>query len=205
MSVDAAVDEGLVLDSTAADALFRAARTANTFTDQPVSEETARTIYELAKMGPTAFNCQPLRITYLRSGEARQRLVQHMSRGNQAKTLTAPLVAVLSFDTAWHEQWENFLPAAPQVKAMFDGNADLVHGTGNDNAHLQAGYFILAVRSVGLAAGPMTGFDASAVNAEFFPAGDQKSFLLVNIGKPGDDAWGPVKPRFDYDDVVTTL
>ena len=205
MSVDVAEDYSLAVDSEAADALFRQARTANTFTDEPVSEATARTIYELAKMGPTAFNCQPLRVTYVRTPESRRRLVEHMARGNKEKTLSAPLTAILSFDTAWHEQWDSFMPAAPQVRSMFDGNEELIRATGKSNAHLQAGYFIMAVRAVGLAAGPMTGYDAAGLDAEFFPSGEAASCMVINIGKPGEDAWGPVKPRFDYDEVVTTV
>jgi 3-hydroxypropanoate dehydrogenase len=88
---------------------------------------------------------------------------------------------------------------------MYDASADLVAATGNNNAHLQAGYFILAVRSLGFAAGPMTGADFAAIDAEFFPAGDQKSFLVVNIGQPGPEAWGEAKPKFAYEDVVRTV
>lgn len=205
VALDVAMDEGLAVDSEAADALFRAARTANTFTDEPVSDQTAQTIYELAKMGPTAFNCQPMRVTYVRSAEARERLVAHMARGNREKTLAAPLTAILSFDPAWHEQWDNFLPAAPRGRAMFDGNDELIRRTGYANAHMQAGYFIMAVRAAGLAAGPMTGYDAAGLDAEFFPAGEAASCMVVNIGKPGADAWGPQKPRFAYDEVVTTV
>lgn len=194
-----------VLDAAAVDALFAEARTANTFTGE-VTEEQAQAIYELAKFGPTAFNNQPLRVTYVRSAEARERLVQHMSRGNQAKTLAAPLVAVLAFDTEWHERFDTFLPAGTErLKGMFDADETLRYGMGRDNAHLQAGYFILAVRSLGLAAGPMTGADFAAIDAEFFPEGGRKSFLVVNIGEPGEDAWGPAKTKFAYEDVVETL
>ncbi|GHG52625.1 putative NADH dehydrogenase/NAD(P)H nitroreductase [Sinomonas cellulolyticus] len=197
--------EEAVLDTAAVDALFTQARTANTFTGE-VTEEQAQAIYELAKFGPTAFNNQPLRVTYVRTPEARERLVKHMSRGNQAKTLSAPLVAVLSFDTEWHEQVDTFLPvAAEYIKGAYSADDSLRYGTGRDNAHLQAGYFILAVRALGLAAGPMTGADFSAIDAEFFPQGGRKSFLVVNIGQPGEDAWGPAKTKFAYEDVVETV
>ena len=141
----------------------------------------------------------------MRSADARAKLVDALSSGNRAKTASAPLVAILSYDTAWQEQWENFLPGYNAPKAMYDASADLAAATGNNNAHLQAGYFILAVRSLGLAAGPMTGADFSAIDKEFFPAGDQKSFLVVNIGQPGPDAWGEAKPKFAYEDVVRTV
>jgi 3-hydroxypropanoate dehydrogenase len=196
--------EEAVIDAAAVDAIFAEARTANAFTGE-VTDEQARAIYELTKFGPTAFNSQPLRVTYVRSEQARDQLVETLSAGNRAKTASAPLVAVLSYDTAWQEQWDNFLPGYNAPKAMYDSAPELAATTGNNNAHLQAGYFILAVRSLGFAAGPMTGADFSAIDAAFFPAGDQKSFLVVNIGQPGPEAWGEAKPKFAYEDVVRTV
>jgi len=193
-----------VIDAAAVDAIFAEARTANTFTGE-VTEEQARAIYELTKFGPTAFNSQPLRVTYVRSPEARATLVETLANGNRAKTATAPLVAILSYDTSWQEQWDNFLPGYNAPKAMYDAAPDLAAATGNNNAHLQAGYFILAVRSLGFSAGPMTGADFTAIDEAFFPDGGQKSFLVVNIGQPAADAWGAAKPKFAYDDVVRTV
>ncbi|WP_426997659.1 malonic semialdehyde reductase [Pseudarthrobacter sp. N5] len=196
--------EEAVIDAAAVDAIFAEARTANAFTGE-VSDDQARAIYELTKFGPTAFNSQPLRVTYVRSEVARAQLVETLSAGNRAKTSSAPLVAILSYDTAWTEQWDKFLPGYNAPKAMFDAAPDLAASTGNNNAHLQAGYFILAVRSLGLAAGPMTGADFAAIDAAFFPAGGQKSFMVVNIGQPGPDAFGDAKPKFAYNDVVRTV
>jgi len=196
--------EEAAIDSAAVDAIFAEARTANSFTGE-VTEDQARAIYELTKFGPTAFNSQPLRVTYVRSDEARATLVEALSAGNRAKTVSAPLVAILSYDTDWAGQWENFLPGYNAPKAMYDASPELSAATGNNNAHLQAGYFILAVRSLGFAAGPMTGADFKAIDAAFFPAGGQKSFLVVNIGQPGEDAWGAAKPKFSYEDVVRTV
>jgi len=193
-----------VIDAAAVDAIFAEARTANAFTGE-VTDEQARAIYELTKFGPTAFNSQPLRVTYVRSPEARATLVETLANGNRAKTATAPLVAILSYDTSWQEQWDNFLPGYNAPKAMYDAAPDLAAATGNNNAHLQAGYFILAVRSLGFSAGPMTGADFNAIDEAFFPDGGQKSFLVVNIGQPAADAWGAAKPKFAYDDVVRTV
>jgi 3-hydroxypropanoate dehydrogenase len=195
----------LVLDPAAQDLLFREARTANTFTDEPVTDEQVQAIYDLVKYGPTSMNQSPLRITLVRSPEARERLVKHMAEGNQPKTASAPLVAILSYDTSWQEQWDNFLPGYNAPKAMYDAAPDLAAATGNNNAHLQAGYFILAVRSLGFSAGPMTGADFTAIDEAFFPGGGQKSFLVVNIGQPAADAWGAAKPKFAYEDVVRTV
>jgi len=196
--------EEAVIDAAAVDAIFAQARTANAFTGD-VTDEQARAIYELTKFGPTAFNSQPLRVTYVRSDEARAALVDALSAGNRAKTASAPLVAILSVDTAWHEQWDNFLPGYNAPKAMYDAAPDLAAATGNNNAHLQAGYFILAVRSLGLAAGPMTGADFAKIDTTFFPDGAHKSFMVVNIGQPAEDAWGAPKPKFAYEDVVRTV
>ncbi|MGQ3383017.1 malonic semialdehyde reductase [Glutamicibacter sp. TV12E] len=192
------------VDTAAFNAIFGEARTANAFTGE-VTDEQARRIYELAKFGPTAFNSQPLRVTYVRSDEARATLVEAMARGNQAKTAAAPLVAILSYDTAWHQQWDNFLPGYNAPKAMYDADAEFTAATGNNNAHLQAGYFMLAARSLGFAVGPMTGADFSAIDASFFPEGEQKSFLVVNIGQPADSELGAPKARFDYEAVVRTV
>ena len=196
--------EEAVIDAAAVDAIFAGARTANAFTGE-VTEEQARAIYELTKFGPTAFNSQPLRVTYIRSVEARGMLVEALSRGNRAKTDSAPLVAILSYDTSWQERWDTFLPGYDAPKAMYDAAPELAAVTANNNAHLQAGYFILAVRSLGFSAGPMTGADFDAIDASFFPDGGQKSFLVVNIGQPADGAWGPAKPKFAYEEVVRTV
>lgn len=196
--------EEAVIDSAAVDAIFAQARTASSFTGE-VTEDQARAIYELTKFGPTAFNSQPLRVTYVRSDKARAALVDAMMPGNRAKTASAPLVAILSYDADWAGQWDKFLPEYNAPKAIYDADPELAAATGNNNAHLQAGYFILAVRSLGLSAGPMTGADFNAIDAAFFPAGDQKSFLVVNIGRPAEDAWGAAKPKFAYEDVVRTV
>ncbi|GGS79107.1 MULTISPECIES: malonic semialdehyde reductase [Streptomyces] len=194
----------LVLDPAAQDLLFREARTANTFTDEPVTEEQVQAIYDLVKYGPTAFNQTPLRITLVRSPEARERLVQHMAEGNQAKTAAAPLVAILSADNEFHEELPNLFPAFPQAKDVFFAERPAREGSATLNAALQAAYFIVGVRAAGLAAGPMTGFDFEGVRKEFLDD-DHTPLMVVNIGKPGPDAWYPRSPRLAYEDVVTTV
>ncbi|MFC5215079.1 malonic semialdehyde reductase [Streptomyces coerulescens] len=194
----------LVLDPAAQDLLFREARTANTFTDKPVTEEQVQAIYDLVKYGPTAFNQTPLRITLVRSTEARERLVQHMSEGNQAKTASAPLVAILSADNEFHEELPTLFPAFPQAKDVFFSERPARESAAGMNAALQAAYFIVGVRAAGLAAGPMTGFDFEGVRKEFLDD-DHTPLMVVNIGKPGADAWYPRSPRLDFDQVVTTV
>ncbi|MFF3212030.1 malonic semialdehyde reductase [Streptomyces sp. NPDC002886] len=194
----------LVLDAAAQDLLFREARTANTFSDEPVTEEQVQAIYDLVKFGPTAFNQTPLRITLVRSPEARERLVKHMAQGNQAKTAAAPLVAILSVDNEFHEELPQLLPHFPQAKDAFFAERPVREQSALVNGALQAAYFIIGVRAAGLAAGPMTGLDFAGLQKEFLD-GDHTPLMVVNIGKPGEDAWFPRSPRLEFDQVITTV
>ncbi|GGS76800.1 malonic semialdehyde reductase [Streptomyces violaceus] len=194
----------LVLDPAAQDLLFREARTANAFTDEPVTDEQVQAIYDLVKYGPTAFNQTPLRITLVRSPEARERLVPHLAEGNRAKTASAPLVAILSADNEFHEELPHLFPAAPQIKDVFFTERPVRENAAGLNAALQAAYFIVGVRAAGLAAGPMTGFDFEGVRKEFLDD-DHTPLMIVNIGRPGPDAWYPRSPRLEFDQVVTTV
>jgi 3-hydroxypropanoate dehydrogenase len=191
------------LDPASRALLFTEARTANTFAETPVSDEELTSIWELARWAPTAANTQPLRVLYVRPGEGRDRLVKYMSEGNQAKTAAAPAVAVLAVDTRFHEHIPTVFPIRPEMKDFFESNEEFRTKGGNFNAALQAGYFILAVRALGLAAGPMTGFDAPALDAEFFPDGRFRSIVVVNIGHPGENPWFNRLPRLEHEDVVS--
>jgi 3-hydroxypropanoate dehydrogenase len=195
----------LVLDAAAQDLLFREARTANTFTDEPVTDEQVQAIYDLVKYAPTAFNQQPLRVVLVRSPEARERLVRHMAEGNRPKTSTAPLVAILAADNEFHEELPTQFPHFPQAKDVVFGERPVRERSATLNGALQIGYFIIGIRAAGLAAGPMTGFDADGINKEFFADGEHSVLAVVNIGKPGEDAWFPRSPRLSYDEVVTTV
>ena len=199
------IADALVLDPAAQDLLFREARTANTFTDEPVTDEQIQAIYDLVKYAPTSMNMSPLRIVLVRSDEARARLVGHMSDGNKDKTAGAPLVAILAADHEFHEELPKLFPHFPQAKDLFFAERPGREAVSNLNATLQAAYFILGVRAAGLAAGPMTGYDAAAINKEFFADGDHSVLAVVNIGKPGENAWFPRSPRLEYDEVVTTV
>jgi 3-hydroxypropanoate dehydrogenase len=195
----------LVLDSAAQDLLFREARTANSFTDEPVTDEQVQAIYDLVKYAPTAFNQQPLRVVLVRSAEGRERLVGNLAEGNQAKTAAAPLVAILAADNEFHEELPTQFPAFPQAKDLFFAERAAREQSAAFNAALQVGYFIVGVRAAGLAAGPMTGYNAEGINKEFFGDGDHTVLAVVNIGTPGDNAWYPRSPRLAYDEVVTTV
>lgn len=200
----ASVTDHLAIDPATQELLFTQARTANAFTDEPVSEEQVRAIHELVKYGPTAMNVQPLRVLLVRTPDARARLVEHMSDGNKAKTGTAPLVAVLAADTDFHDELHRTFPIRPGARDFFlDDEAR--ERSAKFNATLQAAYFIVGVRAAGLAAGPMGGFDGPGIDAEFFPDGKHRTLLVVNIGKPAENAWFDRLPRLDYEDVVTEV
>jgi 3-hydroxypropanoate dehydrogenase len=195
---------GIPLGAAAQELLFLEARSANTFTDEPVDDAQLQAIWDLMKWAPTSGNTNPLRILFLRSAASRERLVRHMADGNKEKTRTAPMSALLAADGDFHEFVPTLFPArAEQAEyyAQMDGRAEMAYF----NATLQAAYFIIAVRAVGLAAGPMSGFDYPAMDAEFFPDGRHASVLVVNIGRPGPDAWFPRLPRLDFADAVTIL
>jgi 3-hydroxypropanoate dehydrogenase len=193
----------LPLSPAAQDLLFREARTANAFTDEPVSEEQVAAIYDLVKYAPTAMNTQPLRVLLVREGEARTRLLKRMSEGNREKTASAPLVAVLAADVDFHDHLHQTFPHFPGARDVFADAAGREQAA-RFNAALQTGYFILGVRAAGLAAGPMGGFDAEALDHEFFEDMSWRSLLVVNIGHPGENPWFDRLPRLEHDQVVRT-
>lgn len=195
----------LALDPEAQDLLFREARTANAFTDEPVSQEQLQAIYDLVKWAPTSMNTQPMRVVLVQSEEARERLLPHMAGGNRAKTAAAPVVAVLAVDTEFHEELPRTFPHFPAARDMFAADDDFRRQSGELNAALQVGYFILGVRAAGLAAGPMTGFDADGVTREFLDDERQRALVVVNIGHPAEDAFSDRLPRLGYDEVVTAV
>ena len=206
MSVETtSVYDQLSIDAETADKLFLEARTANTFSDETVSEGTLEAIYELTKMGPTMMNNQPLRITWVKSPEAREAVVGKMLEGNRAKSLAAPALAVLSYDANWHEHFPTFFPHAPERKTMFDDDAVSRAEIAKNNAWMQAGYFIMAVRAAGLHAGPMGGFDAAGVDTVVNADSAHHAFLIVNVGTPGENPWFDRLPRLDVGAATTSI
>jgi 3-hydroxypropanoate dehydrogenase len=193
----------LALDPDAQALLFTEARTANAFTDEPVTDGQLEAIFGLSKWPPTMANTNPLRWLVVRSEEAKRRLDPLMSDGNRAKTHGAPATVVLAADVDFHETIPILLPYKPELREAFADDAAKRERTARDNAWLQAGYFILAVRAAGLAAGPMLGFDAAGIDAEFFADTSLRSILVVNVGMPAaDGAWLDRLPRLSYDEVV---
>jgi 3-hydroxypropanoate dehydrogenase len=183
-------------------AVFTAARTANSFASTPVSDEELRRIWELARWAPTGANTQPLRVVFVRTDEGRTRLVEHLNDGNKAKTASAPAVAILACDNRFHEHLDTLLPFKPELRDLYEADEAMRTATADLNTALQAGYLILAVRAVGLAAGPMSGFDAASLDAAFFPDGRWRSILVVNIGHPGESPWFGRLPRLSHTETV---
>ncbi len=184
--------------------LFNDARTHNAFLDRPVPEAILREALDLAKMGPTAANQQPLRVVFLRSSAAKERLRPAMAPGNVDKTMAAPVVAIAGFDLEFYEHLPYLMPHR-DFKSVFAGNPELAAKSAAQSGTLQVGYFILALRALGLDAGPMGGFDAAKVEAEFFPEGKIKANVIINIGYGDDAKLFPRSPRLTFDQMSTIL
>lgn len=184
--------------------LFHEPRTVSSFTEEPVTDEQLRRIQELTFYGPTAFNSQPLRITWVKSPEARERLVAHLADGNKAKTQAAPVTAILSADANWVEHADTFNPNAAGFIKSYYTTEELATPAAELSAHLQAGYFITAIRALGLDAGPMTGADFAGIKKEFFADNAEIPFLIVNLGHSEAPAY-PRGARFSHEDVTRSL
>lgn len=198
------LNETTGISPEAADLLFREARTAYYFNETPVSDDQLEAIYDLVRHAPTAMNTQPLRVVFVRSDEARSRLLPLVAEGNRKKSESAPVIAILAADTNFHEHLPKLLPMSPNAKDNF-ADAKVREDRALFNATLQAGYFILAVRAMGLDAGPMGGFNKNGVDEEFFAGTGLKSFLLVNIGTVAEGGNFPRKPHMTFEEAVTLL
>lgn len=190
------------LNDAALDQLLRTARTFNKFQDKPVSDETLKSLYELAKWGPTSMNCQPMRLVFVRSAEAKAKLKQALMPGNVDKTLAAPVTAIVASDSQFFHDLPTQFPALPQARDMFAGNAALAADTAFRNSSLQAAYLILAGRALGLDSGAMSGFNPEVVNELFFPDGRFKTNMLINFGYGDASGNWPRGPRLGFDQVV---
>ncbi len=184
--------------------IFTEARTHNVFLDRPVSDELLKKAVELAKMGPTSANQSPLRVLFLRSPEAKERLRPALAPGNLDKTMSAPVVAITAYDEEFYEHLPFLMPHV-DAKAWFSGNPAFAARSAFQNGTLQVAYLIIALRAVGLDTGPMTGFDNAKVDAEFFPEGNVKSNVLINIGYGDHEKLFPRSPRFSFDQIAKIL
>lgn len=188
----------------ALDRIFRQARTHNAWLPKRVSVETLREAYNLARFGPTSANSSPARFVFLESVAAKARLLPALAPLNVEKTKAAPVTAIIAWDAEFYEKLPQLFPHA-DMRSYFVGNQKFAEETAFRNSSLQGGYFILAARAVGLDCGPMSGFDAAKVNAEFFPDGKWKANFLCNLGFGDKSKLFPRSPRLEFEEACRVL
>jgi 3-hydroxypropanoate dehydrogenase len=193
------------LDTATLAQLFTEARTHNVWTDRPVEDALLQRAYELAALGPTSMNCEPARFVFVKGEAAKARLLPTLSPGNVEKTKTAPVTVIVAMDTKFYEHLPQLFPHMPTAKDMFAGNAELAKATAFRNSTLTGAYFMLALRSLGLDCGGMSGFDPAKLNAEFFPDGRYQANFLINVGYGDASKLFPRQPRLSFEQAVTVL
>jgi 3-hydroxypropanoate dehydrogenase len=195
--------DGKVAEERTLDILLRSARSHGDFLDKPVGEALLRAAHELMKWGPTTANSQPARILYLVSRESKERLKPALSVVNAEKTMKAPVVALLAYDTRFFEHLPRLYHNPDAIN--WYSPPDKAEINGFRNGTLQGAYLILALRAVGLDCGPMSGFDNAKVDAAFFPDGRLKSNFLINIGHGSGKGIPPRNPRFSFEEQCRIL
>jgi 3-hydroxypropanoate dehydrogenase len=187
------------LDDTALKQLFLDARTQNAWQPTPVPDTLLTELYDIARMAPTSANCSPARFVFVRTPEGKERLKPALSPGNLAKTMQAPVTVIVGTDYAFYEKLPRLFPHA-DAKSWFVGNQALIDATAFRNATLQGAYLMLAARALGLDCGPMSGYDAAMVDAEFFAGTTVKSNFLINLGYGDPAGLFPRSPRLSFDE-----
>jgi nitroreductase len=172
---------GIPIDDAALDTLFRTARTQNKWLDKPVSNDQLEALYELMKWGPTSANGFPIRIVFISSEAAKKRLLPFVFEGNRPKVSSAPVTAILGYDVEFYEWLPRLFPHR-DMRSAFLGKPQFAEVAAFRNGTLQAGYFMLAARALGLDCGPMSGFDNEGVDREFFPGRTVKSNFICALG-----------------------
>lgn len=192
------------LNAIAMAQLFLEARSTHDFSERAVTEDTLRRLYELVSLGPTAFNSQPARYVFLRSRAQRERLAPALSSSNRDKTVAATVTVLVAYERRFHQHLPTVFPAY-DARGLFESAPALAQQTAERNAALQAGYLILAARSLGLAAGPMSGFDAAQVEQLFFAEQEAQPILIVNLGYARGAVTTVRGPRLAFDQVARIL
>jgi 3-hydroxypropanoate dehydrogenase len=194
------------LDQAALDRLLLKARTQNGWLPTPVTDDQLRGIYDIMKVGPTSANSCPARLVFLRTPEAKARLLPALSPTNVDKTKAAPVTAIIGYDTRFYE-WmpKKLFTHRPEMADNYAKNPALAEITAFRNGTLQGAYFMLAARAVGLDVGGMSGFDNAKVDAEFFPDRRVRSNFLCNVGHGDPSKVLPKLPRLDFDEACTLL
>lgn len=195
----------LTADGTTLQLLFTEARTHYGWKDRDVSDETLRALYEIAKMGPTSMNQQPMRVIFIRSEAAKDRLEPALFEGNRPKMRSAPVTAIIAYDLNFWEELPKVFPPNPQAQDIFKNNSTAAQVNAFRNGSLQGAYFMLAARAVGLDVGGMSGFDNAKLDEEFFHGTSLKSNFLVNLGYADTSKIFRRLPRLSFDQVCETL
>jgi 3-hydroxypropanoate dehydrogenase len=190
------------IDETAIKLLFTGARAQNGWKSGPVTDAQLKAAYDIAKWGPTSLNTQPMRLVFLRSEEGKSRLKPALAPGNVEKTMTAPVVAIIAYDTNFHSHLPRLFPHNPNVKNAFAADETLIETTAFRNGTLQAAYFLLSLRAIGLDVAPMSGFDGAKVNEEFFRGTTFKVNFICGIGFGDPQKVFPRSPRFDFSEIA---
>jgi 3-hydroxypropanoate dehydrogenase len=193
------------IDDNALRQLFTEARTHNAWQAKDVPDSLLRELVEVLRAGPTSANCQPLRLLFVKSPAAKARLAPFLSEGNRAKTVAAPVTAIIGHDLRFYEHLPRLFPHNQTARSWFDSNAALAEATAFRNGSLQGAYLILAARALGLDTGPMSGFDAAGVDKEFFPDGRVKTNFLCNLGYGDPSGLFARSPRFEFDEMASVL
>ena len=189
------------IDTTALATLFADARTHNAWTQTDVPDSLLRDVVEVMRWAPTSVNMSPARFVFVKSPEAKAKLKPLLMEGNVDKTMAAPATAIIGYDLKFYEHLPKLFPAA-DAKSWFVGNEEFANVSAFRNGTLQAAYFILAARALGLDCGPMSGFDNAGVDAAFFAGGTVKSNILVNLGYGDPKGLYPRSPRFTFEDIA---
>lgn len=186
-----------IVNQQALDIIFNQARTHSHWQEKPVEKAMLQQVYDLTKMAPTSANCQPLRVVFVTSKEAKEKLKPALAEGNIEKTMAAPVTAILGMDREFYNHLPKLFPHT-DAKSWFAGNDALIESTAFRNSSIQGGYFILAARALGLDCGPMSGFDNAKVDAEFFAGTQIKSNFLCNLGYGDKARLFPQSPRPEF-------
>jgi len=193
------------LDDLSLDLMFRKARSHNAWHDKPVSDETLHELYELMKWGPTASNSCPARITFVKSDQAKEKLVPCLMPNNENKVRTAPAIAIISNDMKFYEQMPKLMPFRPDANKMFIEKPEMVQPFAARNGSLQGAYLIFAARAIGLDAGPMSGFKNPEVDEAFFKGTDIKSNFLCALGYADETGIFQRLPRLEFEEACQII
>ncbi len=184
------------LDPDGLDLIFREARTYRAWQDRAVDDALLRQLFEMTRLGPTSGNCCPARFVFVKSAAAKARLKPTLDAGNVAKTMAAPVCAIVGIDMAFYEDMA-WLGAAKFAELLRRKPA-LAETTARRNGTLQGAYLIIAARALGLDCGAMSGFDGAAVDREFFAGTKVRSNFLCNLGYGDPEGLRPRAPRHRF-------